>query len=232
MRRNSILKGFNKDLIIVLCLILLIAVFLIFKNYEKKDLKDNPIVERYNKLSTATAKKLYYEQSEGLTKSVDDRLILLDELTISCFGADNVLRMSDTDKNLGGQCCGVLKSVHMYEEQLKALEEYEDIPEIPKDPYNVPVELAKKLIQYDKDIILTSEQQKILDEASEMSNEGGPCCCKCWKWYMYNGLAKLLITKYNFNAEDVAMVWDLSDSCGEHGEHHSGVEKHKKHLEN
>lgn len=189
------------------------------------------ITAEYNALTTPMAKKLYLEQSEGLTKHVDPRFRELDMLTIGCFGPSQVLLMDDNDKNLGGQCCGVLKSTHLYEEQLESLETYRDIPEIPKDPYSVPVALAQKLLRYDQEITLTSEQQKVFDKASAMSNEGGPCCCKCWKWYVYSGLAKYLITNYQYTAEQVAEVWDISDNCGEHGGHHSGVLKHDKHEE-
>ena len=224
MEKKNLFK--RKNVVIFSTVMILLVVFIYYVNINSKD--SSPVAEQYRLLTSTTAKKLFYAQSEGLTKPVDQRLVELDGLTIGCFGSDQVLSMNDNDKSLGGQCCGVLKSTHMYEEQLKALEEY-DILEIPKDPYNIPVSLAKKLIQFDRDIKLTVEQQKIFDEASEMSNEKGPCCCKCWKWYAYSGLAKYLIVEYDYNAEQVVEIWDISDSCGEHGEHHSGILKHGLH---
>lgn len=215
--------------LLVGCITIAFLVSLILVNV-LKDSPANPIKEQYESLPNPTAKKLFLAQSDGLTKPVDQRLVALDMLTIGCFGSQHVLEMDDSDPSLGGQCCGVLKSVHMYEEQLEALEAYKDLPEIPNDPYNIPVALAKKLNSYDRDIVLTSEQQKVLDDASAMSNEGGPCCCKCWKWYAYSGLAKYLITNYHYNAEQIAKVWDISDSCGEHGDHHSGVVKQGVHA--
>lgn len=189
----------------------------------------NPLEKQYDLLANPTAQKLFFEQSNSLKDEVDPKLVQLDELNIGCFGPSQVLDMDDNDKNLGGQCCGALKSLHIYEEQVKALEKYKDIPEVPKDPYSILVILAKKLIKYDQDIKLNAEQQKIFNEASKISSEGGPCCCKCWKWYVYSGLAKYLIINYNYNAEQIAELWDISDSCGEHGDHHSSVEKHNIH---
>ena len=63
--------------------------------------------------------------------------------------------------------------------------------------------------------------KQIYEEAKKMSHEGGPCCCgsdkldeSCWRWKVYGGLAKVLITEYNFNAEQIAEIWDISDGCG------------------
>ena len=32
--------------------------------------------------------------------------------------------------------------------------------------------------------------------------------------WIYEGLAKYLITEYDFTAEQIADLWDLSDACG------------------
>lgn len=189
----------------------------------------------YDSLSPQ-AKKLYYEQSDGLTKDVDQRIVELDQLTIGCFGTNKIMQMDADDPNLGGQCCGALKNAEAYHEQLAALDQFikdhGEIDLIPKDPYDVPVEQAKKLIAFDSSIILSAEQQAIYDEAVKMSHHGGPCCCKCWKWYVMSGLAKKLIVDYQFTTEDVAELWDTSSSCGhdEDTNMHQHYQVHSEHT--
>ncbi|MCA9370634.1 MAG: hypothetical protein KC680_01590 [Candidatus Peregrinibacteria bacterium] len=179
--------------------------------------EDNPIVATYKKLSPQ-AQALYYKQSDKLTKPVPDRLVELDEKNIGCFGAKQVLAMSTNEGNLGGQCCGALTDFEAYELQLKAIQRFieenggDDL--IPPDPYDVPVDIAQKLTQFDSDIVLSQEQQSLFDEAVSMSHHGGPCCCKCWKWYVMSGLAKKLIVDEGWNEHQVAEMWDISSSCG------------------
>ena len=97
---------------------------------------------------------------------------------------------------------------------IQGLKKYSKFKKIPSDPYDVSASSAKELLEYQKNIILTNEEQAIYDHAVEDSHEGGPCCCKCWHWYAYEGLAKYLITEKGFTAEQIADVWDLSDACG------------------
>jgi len=113
-------------------------------------------------------------------------------------------------------------SLHRYEEQVEGLKEYSDIPQIPTDPYDISVEKAKELLNYKNTIKLSGEQQNTYNDAMKMSDEGGPCCCKCWRWGVYEGLAEYLIVIENFTAEQVAEVWNLSDGCGGEG-HATGV---------
>lgn len=119
---------------------------------------------------------------------------------------------------LQGSCCSPM-SYHRYSEQAEGLKKYNNIQEIPPDPYNIKVGLAKKLMSHYDDQ-LTSDQQKAYDYAMQHSDEKGPCCCRCWRWYVYGGLAKVLIQKYNFTREQVTDVWNLSDGCGGDSEHH------------
>lgn len=138
----------------------------------------------------------------------------------TCSGSftESIDSMADTER-IQGSCCSPM-DFHRYTEQVEGLEKFKNIPEIPPDPYNVDVRLAKRLkVHYDD--ILTSEQQKAYDYAMQHSNEKGPCCCKCWRWYVYGGLAKLLIQKYNFTGEQVTDIWNLSDGCGGAGDHAS-----------
>ena len=136
----------------------------------------------------------------------------------SCSGAfrDSIDNMPDTGR-LQGSCCSPM-DMHRYEEQVTGLKKYQDIPEIPPDPYDIDASLAKTLKAY-YDVELTPEQQKAYDYATQNSMEKGPCCCKCWRWYVYGGLGKLLIQKYNFTGEQVTEIWNLSDGCGGAGDH-------------
>ena len=136
----------------------------------------------------------------------------------SCSGsfADSIDSMPDTAR-LQGSCCSPM-DIHRYEEQVTGLKKYSDIPEIPSNPYDIDAALAKKLKAY-YDVQLTPEEQKGYDYAMQNSNEKGPCCCMCWRWYVYGGLGKLLIQKYHFTGEQVTEIWNLSDGCGGAGDH-------------
>ena len=136
----------------------------------------------------------------------------------ACSGAfnDSILSMAD-DERIYGSCCSPM-NLHRYIEQVEGLKKYKDIPEIPPDPYDVDAGLAKKMQAY-YDTELTSEEQIAYDYAISNSMEKGPCCCKCWRWYVYGGLAKYLIRNSNFTGEQVTEVWNLSDGCGGDDDH-------------
>jgi hypothetical protein len=134
---------------------------------------------------------------------------------------NSIPAMPDTAR-LQGSCCSPM-NLHHYSEQIEGLKKYSSIPEIPSDPYDIEVKLAKKLLTSDRNIRLTSEEQTAYDYAMQHSDEGGPCCCKCWRWYVYSGLGKYLIRNYKFTGEQVTEVWNLSDGCGgggKSGGHH------------
>ena len=136
--------------------------------------------------------------------------------TCSATFASSIDDMPDTGR-IQGSCCSLM-DLHRYEEQVTGLKKFKDIPEIPPDPYDIDAVLAKKLKTY-YDTELSPEGQAAYDYAMQNSDEKGPCCCKCWRWYVYGGLAKLLIQKYGFTGEQVAEVWNLSDGCGGPGDH-------------
>lgn len=117
------------------------------------------------------------------------------------------------EDSIQGACCGAM-DLHRYQEQVEGLRKYKNISQIPEDPYNIPVKLAKQLFEYQQTLQLNNEQQAIYDKAMEMSHEGGPCCCKCWRWTAFEGLAKYLITKQGYDSQQVAELWDLLDGCG------------------
>ncbi len=129
---------------------------------------------------------------------------------------DSIAGMPDTAQ-LQGSCCSPM-DMHRYTEQVTGLKKYKDIKEIPSDPYDINAGLAKQMVAY-YDTQLTPDEQKAYDYAMANSMEKGPCCCKCWRWYVYGGLGKLLIQKYHFTGEQVTEIWNLSDGCGGPGDH-------------
>jgi hypothetical protein len=118
---------------------------------------------------------------------------------------------------INGSCCSPMNA-HRYVEQVVALREYESISAIPRDPYSIPAGLAQRLMPYYA-LELSSAEQAAWDYAMANSNEGGPCCCRCWRWVVYGGLAKLLIRDHGFTGDEIATIWDLSDGCGGAGDH-------------
>ncbi len=149
-----------------------------------------------------------------------------DNSNSACYGIKTVMAMDDNGRIMGS-CCGPM-NLHTYSEQLEALKEYSAYDFIPADPYDISVSGAKELINDFKTIQLSSGQQAIYEGAKKLSHEGGPCCCgddnlesnTCWRWKVYGGVAKRLITENNFDSAQVAHVWDISDGCG--GDHHVG----------
>ena len=113
---------------------------------------------------------------------------------------------------LQGSCCGPM-SEHRYREQVDGLEKYMDIALVPADPYDIPAGIAQQAVAWFA-VELSAEEQAAYDYAMENSGEKGPCCCQCWRWQVYGGLAKYLIRERDFTGEQVAELWDLSDGCG------------------
>lgn len=113
---------------------------------------------------------------------------------------------------LQGSCCSPMDGGR-YASQIAGLKTYVSVREIPTDPYDLPAGLAGKLLAaYEQE--LTPPEQKAYDAAIQTSAEHGPCCCKCWRWHVYGGLAKILIRDHGFTGTQVAEVWNLSDGCG------------------
>ena len=101
-----------------------------------------------------------------------------------------------------------------YVQQVTGLRAYAAVDEIPADPYDIPVSLAKRLTGYGNSITLTPAQQAVYVQAVKLSDEHGPCCCHCWRWYAFQGQAKALITRQHYAAAQIATVWNLEDGCG------------------
>ncbi|MCC6611873.1 MAG: hypothetical protein IT320_00265 [Anaerolineae bacterium] len=130
-----------------------------------------------------------------------------------------VLAYSD-DMPLQGSCCAPIE-LHRYQEQVEGLLQYANIAQIPADPYDIPASLAKELLGYQVSIQLNAEQQVVYDEAVALSDEGGPCCCRCWRWYAFEGMDKYLITQQGWSAEQLGELWSLTDGCGGAGHTHA-----------
>lgn len=142
----------------------------------------------------------------------------------SCSGAfkDSIVSMDDNAR-LQGSCCSPM-SMHRYSEQVEGLKKFKSvtgqgIDKIPDDPYDINAGLAKELMAY-YDMELAPDEQKTYDYAMANSDEKGPCCCKCWRWYVYGGLGKYLIKNHGFTGEQITDVWNLSDGCGGDEDHH------------
>lgn len=129
---------------------------------------------------------------------------------------ESISQVSD-EARLQGSCCSQM-SMHRYSEQVTGLKKYSHISEIPSDPYDIDAKLAKMLLAHYDDQ-LTAEHQAAYDFAMQNSSEKGPCCCKCWRWYVYGGLGKLLIEEHGFSGQQLTEVWNLSDGCGGEGDH-------------
>jgi len=185
----------------------------------------------YNGIPTISGKALFMQQSQNLTQNVDPTLVDLDSQLItcspdvdslmtskpmlggSCLAGDSPLSASTTTGMfLGGQCCGSMKDLTEYNTELQNLQQYKNIPDVPMNPYKTPVVVAKKWIEYDKVTNLTPSEQATMDQAMHLSKEG-PCCCKCWHYYVNEGIAKKMIKDYHYTAQQVAVYWDTSSIC-------------------
>ena len=113
---------------------------------------------------------------------------------------------------LQGSCCSEMEQTR-YLKQIEELTNFRAIADIPPNPYDMDAGLAGKLLTY-YDLALTPEEQKTYDYAMANSDEKGPCCCRCWRWKVYGGLAKLLIREHGFDGRQITEVWDMSNGCG------------------
>ncbi len=101
-----------------------------------------------------------------------------------------------------------------YNAQVGSLTKYAAIPQIPDDPYDIPVSLAQELVGYHDGIALTGSQQVTYDAAMRMSPEMGPCCCHCWRWTAFQGMSDYLIARRGWHARPLAYLIGLVDGCG------------------
>ena len=215
--------------ILVLAIALLISGSFYFSALQKKNqLQADQVI--YDSIPTQTGKNNFMKQSANLTKAVDPELVDLDSQISTCGASvDSLLSDSPTYENscvgasgslsgiqglyMGGQCCSALTDLDDYHNNLKKLQAYKDMPNIPLDPMHTPVEMAKMWIDYDNKTKLTAIEQKVYDDAFAISKEK-PCCCKCWHYFVNEGIAKKMIKDGQYNSLDIANYWDASDICG------------------
>jgi hypothetical protein len=148
------------------------------------------------------------------TKDLDARFDYLSTHGNSNCSADflNSIGSMPAVARLQGSCCSPMDRKR-YVTQVQALAKYRSIDEIPSDPYDIPGGVAQKVMPY-YDVVLNPEEQRAYQYAMDHSEEKGPCCCQCWRWKMYGGLAKYLIRERRFTGEQITDEWDLSDGCG------------------
>jgi hypothetical protein len=139
--------------------------------------------------------------------------------TCSAVFTDSIAKMPVTAR-LQGSCCSPMDR-HRYGEQLEALKKYAVISEIPPDPYDLAAGAAQKAMRY-YDLALSPDEQQAYQYAMDNSDEKGPCCCQCWRWRVYGGLAKFLVREHRFTGPQLVEVWNLSSGCGGGAEHHHG----------
>ena len=116
-------------------------------------------------------------------------------------------------KRMQGSCCNPMNQ-EKYDAQVAGLRRYAHLAQIPVDPYDVGASLAKELLGYDNTISLTAQQHSTFTKAMQMTDDKGPCCCQCWRWYMTEGLDKFLMSRLNLPARQVAEITDLTNGCG------------------
>src|SRR5713101_5230214 len=114
---------------------------------------------------------------------------------------------------LQGACCFPMDYRSFVNQVRELNRRYATVEVIPKDPYDVPVSLAKRLIGY-RSIDLTPGEQRLYNRAKPLSETKGPCCCPCWRWTAFGGQAKYLITRRHYSAQQIADVWSAEEGCG------------------
>lgn len=83
---------------------------------------------------------------------------------------------------------------------------------IRKDPYDVPVSLAKRLVGYRS--IPRPRSSGSTTAQKPLSDTKGPCGCPCWRWDAFEGQAKYLIARRSYSARRIADVWSAEEGCG------------------
>lgn len=135
------------------------------------------------------------------------------QTTNSCGLEPSALERMPDRTRLQGSCCFPM-NLAAYRSQVRGLRAYANVPEIPADPYDVPVSLAKRLLAYDRTIHLAPAQARVYARAMRMSRTEGPCCCHCWRWNAFRGLSEHLIAHLGWRSGAVAAVIDLVEGCG------------------
>jgi hypothetical protein len=113
---------------------------------------------------------------------------------------------------LQGSCCAPMDEAR-YRQQIEGLKKYSDIAEVPPDPYDIPAQLAHRLMDYYA-LTLNKDEEAAYDYAMQNSDMQGPCCCKCWRWKVYGGLGKYLIRTRHYTGQQLTDLWNVGQGCG------------------
>ena len=154
-------------------------------------------------------------RSEAISSRDSDRVrfdFLRRQHSNRCGMPASALNAMAPSARLQGSCCFPM-DFRSYVNQVRDLKRYAAVALIPKDPYDIPVSLGKRLIGY-QSIKLTAKQQRIYNRAKPLSTTKGPCCCPCWRWTAFEGQAKYLISRRAYSAQQIAGVWSLEEGCG------------------
>jgi hypothetical protein len=116
------------------------------------------------------------------------------------------------DGRLQGSCCAPMDEAR-YLQQIEGLKKYNDIAEVPPDPYDISARLAHTLMGY-YTLTLNKDEQAAYDYAMQHSDMQGPCCCKCWRWKVYGGLGKYLIRTRHYTGQQLTDLWNVGQGCG------------------
>ena len=213
---------------------LVIAALLIFAGFAFSQKPSTALAENqkiYDSIPTEAGKSNFLTQSNHLAQKVDSELVDLDSQIVSCdanvdgiasgmgtvsgscINVESISAVNVQGIYMGGQCCSAMMDTKEYHENLQKLQAYKSMPDIPLDPMHTPVAMAQMWIDYNRATTLTPAEQKIYDEAYAISEEK-PCCCKCWHYFVNEGIAKRMIKDGTFNAQQIANYWDSSDICG------------------
>ncbi len=152
--------------------------------------------------------------AEATRATLADRFAVLSHAHSNrCGMPASALDSMPPGSRLQGACCFPM-DYRSFVNQVHELNiRYATVDVIPKDPYDIPVSLAKRLIGY-QSIKLTPAQRRSYDRAKPLSATKGPCCCPCWRWTAFGGQAKYLITRRHYSAQQIANVWSAEEGCG------------------
>lgn len=113
---------------------------------------------------------------------------------------------------LQGACCSAMVFAR-YAQQVRGLSRH-SLRQVPRDPYDISVSQARLLLSFDRNITLSGALRRTYERAVTLSSEHGPCCCHCWRWSAFRGLAKSLIESKHDGPSEVARLWNLENGCG------------------
>lgn len=130
-----------------------------------------------------------------------------------CSLARSSVQSDPATMRLQGSRCSPM-DMAKYQMQVRDLRTFAAIPQIPPDPYDIAVPLARTLFHDDDVITLSASQTTTYNHAIGMTADRGPCCCHCWRWSVTAGLAKRLIAVNQLPAATVARLVDLVNGCG------------------